>query len=264
MWGVLPKGDRDAGQARGLPRLGAEHVRYTLLLRCHARRRRQAVARRALGLVGAGCRWPAGRSAGRHLAVRARRRQLQHRRQLDPATVPTGTAFFSTSGTTALSFSASASFGGWTFNPGASAYNFTNGIQNPPVHRRRHRRQRRQRHHHQQLHLPGISTTPARRATPPSPTTASCSSTTPARSAALPSPTTYFRCNSTTPARRATPPSPTTASCFSTHNSTAGSAALVNNAGGLVDFSDSTGPNGDGKLSADRFAGAGRYVSAPN
>src|SRR5215207_2129944 len=45
----------------------------------------------------------------------------------DTATVPTGTAFFDTSGTTALSIAASASLGGWTFNPGASAYSFTNG-----------------------------------------------------------------------------------------------------------------------------------------
>ena len=208
MWGVFAeKGTAYAGQARGLPRLGAEHVRYTLLLRCHARRRRQAVARRALGLVGAGCRWLAGGGAGRHLAERARLRQLQHRRQLDPATVPTGTAFFGTSATTALSISTDTTIGGWTFNAGASAYSFTNG-QNLAFHRRRHRHQRRQRHHHQQLATgfqhhqhgrqrhhhqqqhpdfsdtstagsatitnngnPWISTTAARPAAPPSPTT---------------------------------------------------------------------------------------------
>ena len=44
-----------------------------------------------------------------------------------PATVPTGTASFGTSNTTALSFSAiSTTLGGWTFNAGASAYTFTN------------------------------------------------------------------------------------------------------------------------------------------
>ena len=43
-----------------------------------------------------------------------------------PAVVPTGTAFFGTSSTTAVSFSADASFGGWTFNSGASTYHFTN------------------------------------------------------------------------------------------------------------------------------------------
>jgi autotransporter-associated beta strand protein len=44
-----------------------------------------------------------------------------------PAAVPTGTASFGFSNTTALSFSADASIGGFTLNPGASAYNFTVG-----------------------------------------------------------------------------------------------------------------------------------------
>jgi autotransporter-associated beta strand protein len=44
-----------------------------------------------------------------------------------PATVPTGTAFFGTSSTTNLSFSANTTIGGWTFNAGASNYTFTNG-----------------------------------------------------------------------------------------------------------------------------------------
>ncbi len=43
-----------------------------------------------------------------------------------PATVPTGTAFFGTSNTTTLSFSATTSLGGWTFNAGASNYTFNN------------------------------------------------------------------------------------------------------------------------------------------
>jgi autotransporter-associated beta strand protein len=44
-----------------------------------------------------------------------------------PATVPTGTAFFGTSNTTALSFSSpTTNVGGWTFNAGASNYTFTN------------------------------------------------------------------------------------------------------------------------------------------
>jgi autotransporter-associated beta strand protein len=43
-----------------------------------------------------------------------------------PATVPTGTAFFGTSNTTALSFSLpNTTVGGWTFNAGASAYTFS-------------------------------------------------------------------------------------------------------------------------------------------
>jgi uncharacterized protein with beta-barrel porin domain len=43
-----------------------------------------------------------------------------------PATVPTGTAFFGVSNGPNLSFSASTTTNGWTFNAGASAYAFTN------------------------------------------------------------------------------------------------------------------------------------------
>jgi autotransporter-associated beta strand protein len=42
-----------------------------------------------------------------------------------PAAVPTGTASFGLSGVTALSFSANATVGGWTFNALSSAYSFT-------------------------------------------------------------------------------------------------------------------------------------------
>ena len=45
----------------------------------------------------------------------------------DPATVPTGTASFAASNITSLSFSANTTVGGFTFDPGASAYTFTNG-----------------------------------------------------------------------------------------------------------------------------------------
>ncbi|MBR0706823.1 autotransporter domain-containing protein [Bradyrhizobium liaoningense] len=48
------------------------------------------------------------------------------------------------------------------------------------------------------------------------------------------------------------------------YSSTAGSATLINNAGGTVDFSNSTGPNGDGRLSAGSIAGAGSYVLGAN
>jgi autotransporter-associated beta strand protein len=43
----------------------------------------------------------------------------------DTGSVPTGTAFFGTSDTTSLSFSANITIGGWTFNAGAPSYNFT-------------------------------------------------------------------------------------------------------------------------------------------
>ncbi|WP_247774037.1 autotransporter domain-containing protein [Bradyrhizobium sp. 192] len=46
--------------------------------------------------------------------------------------------------------------------------------------------------------------------------------------------------------------------------STAGSATLINNAGGTIDFSNSTGPNGDGRLSAGSIAGAGTYNLGAN
>lgn len=43
----------------------------------------------------------------------------------DTGTVPTGTAFFGTSATTALTLNTSATFDGWTFNAGASNYTVT-------------------------------------------------------------------------------------------------------------------------------------------
>src|SRR5258708_7056573 len=43
-----------------------------------------------------------------------------------PNTVPGGTAFFGTSNQNNISFSASTTIGGWTFNSGASAYSLTN------------------------------------------------------------------------------------------------------------------------------------------
>lgn len=46
--------------------------------------------------------------------------------------------------------------------------------------------------------------------------------------------------------------------------STAGSATLINNVGGSVDFSNSTGPHGDGRLSAGSIAGAGAYNLGAN
>jgi outer membrane autotransporter protein len=52
-----------------------------------------------------------------------------------PATVPSGTASFGTSSTTMLTFSAASNtvntVGGWTFNPGASAYQFALPTSNP-------------------------------------------------------------------------------------------------------------------------------------
>ena len=51
-----------------------------------------------------------------------------------PATVPTGTAFFGPSDTTALTFSdLPATLGGWTFNVGAGAYTFTKNVSGHPL-----------------------------------------------------------------------------------------------------------------------------------
>lgn len=47
-------------------------------------------------------------------------------------------------------------------------------------------------------------------------------------------------------------------------NSTAGSAAITNNVGGVVDFSSTTGLNGDHKVSAGSIAGAGSYNLGAN
>ncbi|SHL39881.1 autotransporter-associated beta strand repeat-containing protein [Bradyrhizobium lablabi] len=46
----------------------------------------------------------------------------------NPATVPTGTAFFGVSTKTALAFTAATTVGGWTFNAGASAYTFNSAL----------------------------------------------------------------------------------------------------------------------------------------
>jgi hypothetical protein len=43
-----------------------------------------------------------------------------------PTAVPTGTAFFGTTTGSAVTFSTDITVGGWTFDPGASAYSFTN------------------------------------------------------------------------------------------------------------------------------------------
>ena len=48
------------------------------------------------------------------------------------------------------------------------------------------------------------------------------------------------------------------------NNSTGGNASIVNTATGTVDFSPSTGPAGDGKLSAGSIAGAGVYYLGSN
>jgi outer membrane autotransporter protein len=48
------------------------------------------------------------------------------------------------------------------------------------------------------------------------------------------------------------------------NTSTAGNATITNTGGGVVDFSNSTGPNGDNRLSAGSIAGAGDYLLGAN
>ena len=146
-----------------------------------------------------------------------------------PATVPTGTALFGTSTTTALSISTNTTIGGWTFNVGASNYTFTtngriltfngagiviNGgsatITNNGI-------------------LDFNNTSTAGNATITN-NELHRSSTTRARPATPPSPTTTAHWVPSTRARPATPPSPTTESLI--HNtSTAGNATITNNVG---------------------------------
>ena len=174
-------------------------------------------------------------------------------------TVPTGTAFFGTSNTTALTFSANTTVGGWTFNAGAPAYTFTNNqslnfngagivinggsatitnnIGGTP--RFQHQQHGRQRHHQQQLQSwisSNIST---------------------AGNAAITNNNGDLRFSDTS-ARPATPPSPTTTLSFFFDNSTAGNAAITNSSGAAVDFSAQHRPCG--RQQAHRRLDCGRRL----
>ena len=52
--------------------------------------------------------------------------------------------------------------------------------------------------------------------------------------------------------------------CIFIDNSTAGNAAITNASGAVVDFSASTGPAGDNKLTAGSIAGAGSFLLGAN
>jgi outer membrane autotransporter protein len=54
------------------------------------------------------------------------------------------------------------------------------------------------------------------------------------------------------------------AATYFKNNSTAGNAALVNTGAGVFDFSGTTGPNGDGKVSAGSIAGSGIFALGGN
>ena len=141
-----------------------------------------------------------------------------------PATVPTGTAFFGTSNVTALTFSANTSVGGWTFNAGASAYTFANN---------------------QSLVFLGAGIV------------INGGSASIINSGDL-----HFLGTST--AGSATITSNNDLNFLGT--STAGNAAITNNnnSGTVVDFSGSTGPTGDNKLTAGSIGGAGVFQLGAN
>jgi outer membrane autotransporter protein len=174
-----------------------------------------------------------------------------------PATVPTGTALFGVSSTPNISFSASTTIGGWTFNPGASNYTFTNGhtlifngagivinggsatiINNDIVGFR------------------GSSTAGSATITNNFLVTFTNSST--AGSATITNDnasTLSFFVSSTAGSATITTNNGGDTAFF--NNSTGGNARFIVNAGGMVDFSNSTGPLNNNQLSAGSIEGAG-------
>ncbi|MDT2023905.1 autotransporter-associated beta strand repeat-containing protein [Methylocella sp. CPCC 101449] len=54
------------------------------------------------------------------------------------------------------------------------------------------------------------------------------------------------------------------ASTYFSGSSTGGNATIVNNLGGTIDFSGTSGPNGDHKISAGSIAGEGNYILGAN
>ncbi|NVO14456.1 MAG: autotransporter domain-containing protein [Rhodoplanes sp.] len=174
--------------------------------------------------------------------------------------VPTGTAYFDTSATTALTINNNATLGGWTFNAGASAYTFNssatlqfngagiavNGgsvtINNIDL-----------------LTFLGSST--AGSATITTSNELDFYDTSLAGTATITNNyMLYF--NASSSADHATITNNRTLNFFG--NATAGLATLTNNGGGTVDFSNTTGPNGDHKVSAGSIAGAGNYILGAN
>ncbi len=181
-----------------------------------------------------------------------------------PATVPTGTAFFNTSNTTALSFSTNTTVGGWTFNAGASAYTFANnqllqfigaGIVinsgNATIN----------------INIGGdlefyFNSTAGNATINDNYNMGFNNSSTAGNSVITNGVIGDLRFHDNSTAGNATITNSGTIFFFD--NSTAGNAAIINNSGGKVDFSGSTGPAGDNELSAGSIAGAGTYLLGAN
>jgi outer membrane autotransporter protein len=191
--------------------------------------------------------------------------------------VPTGTAFFGASNTTALAFSANTTIGGWTFNAGVPAYTFTNnqavtfngaGINGGPAITN---------------NITGFlnfnsGTAGSAAITDNGNLIFNLNSTagnaiitnnfaldfnnrSTAGNATITNNNTMFFNNNST-AGNAT----ITNNDFMhfVDNSTAGNAAITNTSGALTDFSFSTGPAGDDKVTAGSIAGAGVFQLGVN
>ena len=214
----------------------------------------------------------------------------------NPASVPTGTATFGASDTTTLTLGSSGSIGGWTFNAGASNYTFgmtaattfigagiaINGGSATIT-------------NNNDLQFFGNSTagtatitnnldlgfndaSTAGSANITNNSLLNFSGTSTAGSANIANNSALQFSNSSTAGnatitnggalsfRNATTAGNATIANYSAiyfwDTSTAGAATLLN--GGTVDFSNSTGPNGDGKLSAGSIAGGGNYILGAN
>ena len=203
-----------------------------------------------------------------------------------PATVPSGTAFFGASQTTSLSLSANTTIGGWTFNAGAPLYSFNNGnvlqftgagifsnfngtaaiidnsdeidfnnnssaLGNVDV------------DNNGTVTFNNNSTAGNATITnQPGTETVSFNNNSTAGSAHIGNAATVsFNNNSTAGSATIT----NTGTVFFNNNSTGGSAVILNLSNlGVVDFSNSAGPNGDHKLSIGELADEGSFYLGAN
>jgi autotransporter-associated beta strand protein len=175
-----------------------------------------------------------------------------------PAFVPNGTAFFGTSTITSLSFSTNNQLGGFTFNPGAQAYSFSNSwilvfrggagivinggsvaIINNNL-----------------LQFSDSSTAGSAAITNNAGLNFTDTST--AGSAAITNNSTLTFQGAGTAGNAAITNAGTGFLNFF-NTGTAGNAAITNSNAGIVDFSSSRGPNNDHKLSAGSIAGGGNF-----
>ncbi|AOO80640.1 autotransporter domain-containing protein [Bosea vaviloviae] len=199
-----------------------------------------------------------------------------------PATVPTGTAFFDATSQSAITIGAATTLGGFTFNASAPAYTITidpavnltfagAGIVNNSG-------QAQTLVNHWFLIFANSSTagsatittnsflqfndsSTAGTATITNTNSLQFSGSSTAGSASITNNSSLWFIGTST-AGSATITNNTSLRFF--NGSTAGNATIVTNIGATTDFSDSTGPLGDNRLSAGSIAGAGDYVLGAN